>query len=79
MVRLSVEVRRHERKEHMTGGITGGKNSKVGQKCVVVFGVVHAWVGQILLNCNVFKRFFVPLTRELRDAMTLDTVTADLS
>ena len=19
-------------------------------------GVVHAWVGQILLNCNVFKR-----------------------
>ena len=22
-------------------------------------GVVHAWVGQILLNCDVFKRFFV--------------------
>ncbi len=24
----------------------------------VVVGVVHAWVGQILLNCYIFKSFF---------------------
>jgi hypothetical protein len=24
--------------------------------CTCTYGVVHAWVGQILLNCDVFKR-----------------------
>ena len=34
-------------------------------------GLVHAWVGQILLNCNVFKRgnSSVPLRRELDTTM----------
>jgi hypothetical protein len=28
--------------------------------CTCTYGVVHAWVGQILLNCDVFKRVIRP-------------------
>ena len=42
--------------------------------------VVHAWVMQKLLNCNVLRVYSsVPLGRELRDARPLSEATADLS
>ena len=48
----------------------------------VCFGVVDPWVGQIVLQCNVFTlRLYssVPLTRELDAASPLAEATADLS
>ena len=50
---------------------------------LVIFGVVHPWVGQIRLKCNVFKTKFACLTvwgtDELRDTTPLSEATADLS
>ena len=44
-------------------------------------GVVHAWVGQIVLNCNVFLRrnSSVPPSDDLSATRQLAEATADLS
>ena len=51
------------------------------QKGLLEYGLVHAWVGQILLNCNVFKRgnSSVPLSDDLSATRQLTEATADLS
>ena len=44
---------------------SGKKNLPTWAKLVVAGGVVHPWVGQIVLKCNVFKTIFVRPTDTL--------------
>jgi hypothetical protein len=49
--------------------------------CLSDSGLVHAWVGQILLNCDIFKRLFVRPTERRSEGheWQLAEATADLS